>query len=71
MYNVSLGDIDKAMQPISEDLVSFIETNTKQQAGSDLWIRLHDYRISSSLFGDVLRATNRCSSLIKRIMKNR
>ncbi len=66
-----LGNVDKAMKPISTDLFNFIEISTRDQTKSELWLHLHEYRITSSMFGNVYRSRDKCSSLIKQICGNR
>ena len=56
------------MRAISADTVAYIEANTRQQADSELWRRLHQGRITSSLFGDVYKSGDRVSSLVERIL---
>jgi len=60
-----------AMQTISADLVTYIEANTRQQADSELWRRLHQGRITSSVFGDVYRSGHQVNSLIQRILNDK
>lgn len=54
---------------ISQDLVEFIESCTRDQRTSDMWQKLHIGRLTSSLFGDVLKAGSNPNSLIKQIME--
>lgn len=54
---------------ITQDLVEFIESCTRDQRTSDMWQKLHIGRLTSSLFGDVLKAGSNPNSLIKQIME--
>ena len=55
---------------LDHSVIEFIEAATTQQANSSLWQDLHKGRITSSLFGSVLRAKN-SPSLVNRILDNR
>jgi hypothetical protein len=70
-YFTGPGMVEKAIQPISAELVKFIERSTKDQTASGLWNKLHEYRITSSIFGDVYHSTEKCASLKRRIVEHR
>ena len=55
---------------ISPDLSTFIESITKDQANSELWKLLHNGRLTSSIFGEIIhrRETTDSGSIIRRIM---
>jgi hypothetical protein len=57
-------------QVIDKQLQHFIEANTHTQASSDLWCKLHNWRITSSKFGEVVhrRASTDPTSILKRLM---
>nr|XP_022310871.1 uncharacterized protein LOC111116162 [Crassostrea virginica] len=54
---------------IDHDLVEFIEKSTRGQRVSDMWQKLHIGRLTSSIFGDVLKAGSNPKSLIKQILE--
>lgn len=54
---------------ISEDLVNYIEKFTRRQRQSEMWKKLHFGRITSSIFGDVLKAGDNPNSLVRQIME--
>ena len=58
---------------ISDDKAREIERNTHEQRLSSLWFSVRQYRITSSLFGNVLtrRATTPPDSLVLRIQSKR
>ena len=53
---------------IEEDLVLYIEEQTREQRMSRLWKALHYGRITSSMFGDVLQSGDKPASLINHIL---
>ena len=53
---------------ISEELVRFVEENTRAQRDSHLWLDLHVSRLTSSSFGAIRKAGPNCTSLINRVM---
>ncbi|CAC5415471.1 unnamed protein product [Mytilus coruscus] len=54
---------------ISTDLVTFIEKETCDQRQNQMWKDLHIGRITSSLFGDVLRCNSSQENLVKQILE--
>ena len=58
---------------ISDDKAREIERNTREQRLSSLWFSVRRYRITSSLFGNVLtrRATTPPDSLVLRIIQSK
>lgn len=54
---------------IDHELVEFTEKSTRDQRTSDMWQKLHIGRLTSSLFGDVLKAGPNPNSLIKQIVE--
>lgn len=56
------------LAPIDPTLSQYIEEKTRGQRESVLWQDLHKGRITSSVFGDILRAGGKPLSLIDRIM---
>lgn len=54
---------------IDHELVEFIETSTRGQRTSEMWQKLHIGRLTSSIFGDVLKAGPNPKSLIKQIVE--
>ncbi|XP_061169165.1 uncharacterized protein LOC133178487 [Saccostrea echinata] len=56
------------LQPISEELSSFVEMRTRSQRNSPEWISLHKGRLTSSIFGDIIRAGEHPRSLISGIL---
>lgn len=54
---------------IDSDMVEFIDRETTLQSDCQLWKDLHRGRITSSIFGTVLKAKN-SPSLVKRIVEN-
>ncbi|XP_069127490.1 uncharacterized protein [Argopecten irradians] len=56
------------LAPIDPSLSQYIEEKTRGQRESVLWQDLHKGRITSSVFGDILRAGGKPLSLIDRIM---
>jgi len=61
-----------AVPPISieDDLVQYVEAQTRGQRDCNVWKGLHKGRITSSLFGAVLKAGQSPSqSLIKQIIE--
>nr|XP_022300882.1 uncharacterized protein LOC111109087 [Crassostrea virginica] len=53
---------------IEEDLVRYIEEQTREQRMSRLWKALHYGRITSSMFGDVLQSGDNPASLLNQIL---
>ena len=53
---------------IDQDLVRYIEEQTRPQRDSDLWKKLHLGRITSSIFGDVIQAGEKPTSLLQQIL---
>ncbi|XP_069125296.1 uncharacterized protein [Argopecten irradians] len=54
---------------IDDEVVKFIEQSTRGQRSCQMWIDLHKGRITSSIFGKVLKAGNNPNSLIKQIIE--
>ena len=53
---------------IEDELLKFIEENTRKQNVDKTWRDLHIGRITSSIFGDVLKAGEYPHSLIEQIL---
>ena len=53
---------------IDDELVSFIELSTRQQRNCPMWKALHKGRITSSIFGQVLKAGSNPASLVHQII---
>ena len=49
---------------IKVELVTYIENTTRDQRLSDMWIKLHIGRITSSISADVLHTGSRNASLV-------
>jgi len=60
-----------AIQPITAEMVTHIETVTRDQVESQLWHQLHVGRITSSQFGQAFKSGKKCSSLVKSIINRR
>ena len=57
-------------QVIDQKLSDFIEESTRQQSNSDLWYELHNGRITSSVFGEIMSRRDDTSptAITKRLM---
>jgi hypothetical protein len=57
-------------QVLDDVLKNFIEQNTTQQAESSLWKLLHNGRLTSSMFGEIMkrRESSSAHSILRRIM---
>ena len=56
------------LTPIDEEFSAYIEEQTRDQRNNQLWKDLHRGRITSSIFGDVLKSGDIPTSLINRII---
>lgn len=65
--SMHIGDLQNA---ISQELVTFIESETGQQSDSTLWHALHFGRLTSSLFGEIYKA-KKPNSLINRLLSSK
>ena len=53
---------------IEDELSEYVEQNTRDQRKCQIWKDLHIGRITSSLFGDVMKSSNP-NSLVKQILE--
>ena len=54
---------------IDQELVEFIEDSTRGQRTSEIWQKLHIGRLTSSIFGDIMKAGPNPKSLINQIVE--
>ncbi|XP_033727563.1 uncharacterized protein LOC117316887 [Pecten maximus] len=69
MINMIYSNSNLPQLSIDQDLVEYIEINTRSQRSSDMWQKLHIGRLTSSIFGDVLHAGPQPNSLVKQIVE--
>ncbi|XP_048772103.2 uncharacterized protein LOC125678037 [Ostrea edulis] len=69
MKNLIFCEDNAPQITIDHELVEFIETSTRGQRTSEMWQKLHIGRLTSSIFGDVLKAGPNPKSLIKQIVE--
>jgi hypothetical protein len=65
--SISARVLDQFVKP---EVLHHIEMETRSQADSELWHKLHNGRLTSSNFGAIFRAKN-APSLINKILDNR
>ena len=70
LYFKEIADDYMQSLTITAEMIQFIEKSTREQSADQLWLALHNGRITSSLFGEILhrRDTTNAASLVSRIM---
>lgn len=70
-FNLYVSNSNLLVPPltIDNDMVQFIELATRGQRLCPVWHDLHRGRITSSLFGQVLKAGRNPNSLVKHIIE--
>lgn len=70
MKSLIFSEGNEPQLSITQDFIyEFIESYTRDQRTSDMWQKLHIGRLTSSLFGDVLKTGSNPNSLIKQILE--